>query len=518
MLQLTQFIEKAVRPGVLGLPGRLLEKRCQRDLRAYFITLEGQVLAADLGSLANQPAPQARHIVEMKLSNILRVNSVALRLVLETNLIHAFNVASGQEVITEAYSDDEDRDETGKWTSGGTHSKLGTVAAVGVLAALGLSGAKSLIGTPYSVLTCSQFACALTGHKKMMAPELYAEGKPGKIEDAKNGDIVAFNGSHVAVMTKDGLMDSIPERGVGFVDWSKVSPADPWYKGPIHIIKGKPLGNVKEADEPQPSARPLDDLGITGHDAVTYAEQRAAELVTGINETTLERIADAVAEGIENRLGVPGTSKLIREVMDDMSKFRADMIATTEINSAMSEASLRKIASVGIPYKRWLIADDDADEICTGNADQGAIPVGEAFDSGDFRPPAHPNCRCAVVGARAPEQESFQEYSDDEPRDERGRWSASDSIKVSNKAFETKFGYGTFDKIGKMEVPVKDIVITQEYITQKGIDKYRGKKVSAPILVKRGSKFYVADGHHRIAAAVADGKKVITADVLKYRS
>lgn len=115
-------------------------------------------------------------------------------------------------------------------------------------------------------------------------------------------------------------------------------------------------------------------------------------------------------------------------------------------------------------------------------------------------------------------QAEFAEaYSDDEPRDEKGRWSASDSIKVSDKAFDTKFGYGTFDKLGRMEVPTKNIVITQEYITQKGIDKYKGKsKTEPPILVKRGSKFYVADGHHRIAAAVANGKKSITADILRY--
>ena len=32
-----------------------------------------------------------------------------------------------------------------------------------------------------------------------------------------------------------------------------------------------------------------------------------------------------------------------------------------------------------------------------------SIPVDDDFPSGDERPPAHPNCRCAVTGARAPE-------------------------------------------------------------------------------------------------------------------
>jgi hypothetical protein len=48
--------------------------------------------------------------------------------------------------------------------------------------------------------------------------------------------------------------------------------------------------------------------------------------------------------------------------------------------------------------KAWLTAHDDlVEEICRDNEDAGAIPLEGDFPSGDDCPPAHPNCRCALV-------------------------------------------------------------------------------------------------------------------------
>lgn len=94
--------------------------------------------------------------------------------------------------------------------------------------------AVKLNGTPYSRMTCSQFACLVTGHKAATAKELYDEGKPltGELHD---GDIVCFHGAHVGVWTAEGLMDSTPERGVGLV--TKINRFDPWYAGSIRIVR-----------------------------------------------------------------------------------------------------------------------------------------------------------------------------------------------------------------------------------------------------------------------------------------
>jgi len=141
---------------------------------------------------------------------------------------------------------------------------------------------------------------------------------------------------------------------------------------------------------------------ITSEEAAVYAEQQAAQLVTGINDTTQSLIADAVSKGIEDQLGVPGTASLIRDTLDSMTTYRSRMIASTEMNDAMSEAMIRKLGRIGIQYKRWITAGACCDA-CADNEDDGPIPIEDEFSSGDDRPPAHPNCRCAVVGARAPE-------------------------------------------------------------------------------------------------------------------
>ena len=49
--------------------------------------------------------------------------------------------------------------------------------------------------------------------------------------------------------------------------------------------------------------------------------------------------------------------------------------------------------------KEWTTAEDDlVSEDCEANGDQGPIGIDEAFDSGDDAPPAHPQCRCVLVG------------------------------------------------------------------------------------------------------------------------
>lgn len=153
----------------------------------------------------------------------------------------------------------------------------------------------------------------------------------------------------------------------------------------------------------------LDKLEASGKEAADYAAKRAATLVKDLNKTTIQRIADAVSKAIEDRLGVGGANRLIREVVEDMSTARAKVIASTEMNDAMSEAALRKIKRLEIEWKQ-IILSDDACEICQSIADDGPVPVDEPFvdkDGEEYdRTPIHPNCRCATTGARAPKGEA----------------------------------------------------------------------------------------------------------------
>jgi SPP1 gp7 family putative phage head morphogenesis protein len=156
-----------------------------------------------------------------------------------------------------------------------------------------------------------------------------------------------------------------------------------------------------EAERSGVTGGSLDRLGQTGQNAADYAAEHAGSLIADLDATTLARLQAVVAEAIEERLGVDVLARNIRAEVMDMSVNRARSIATTEMNKAMSQATLDKLAGMEVEYKQWLPVADPC-PICSANADQGAIPVDEDFDSGDAAPPAHPNCRCAVAGARPP--------------------------------------------------------------------------------------------------------------------
>jgi hypothetical protein len=176
------------------------------------------------------------------------------------------------------------------------------------------------------------------------------------------------------------------------------------------MLKGDRVHQFAEADDT--SDDPADPFAIpsnaspamlTGDEAALWASIHAGEQVSGINDTTMELIANAVEQGIEDNLGVPGTARLIKDVIDTMTTSRSQMIASTEMNSAFSEATLRKLDRLNVEYKQWITSPGNVCDECSENEDASPIPLDEDFPSGDSAPPAHPNCRCAVTGARSPE-------------------------------------------------------------------------------------------------------------------
>jgi len=78
-----------------------------------------------------------------------------------------------------------------------------------------------------------------------------------------------------------------------------------------------------------------------------------------------------------------------------MSKVRAETIARTETCDALESAFMDRAKDMGVTGKEWIVTDPCP--ICQANGDAGAIPLNDVFPSGDMRPPAHPNCRCALA-------------------------------------------------------------------------------------------------------------------------
>jgi SPP1 gp7 family putative phage head morphogenesis protein len=106
-------------------------------------------------------------------------------------------------------------------------------------------------------------------------------------------------------------------------------------------------------------------------------------------------VADALANGWTN---AELASKLEQNYA--FSPERAMTIARTETIRASNTGTLIGFKESGVVLKKeWSTAQDDlVSEDCTENEDEGPIDLDAAFSSGDDAPPAHPNCRCALVG------------------------------------------------------------------------------------------------------------------------
>jgi len=127
--------------------------------------------------------------------------------------------------------------------------------------------------------------------------------------------------------------------------------------------------------------------------SLDYAKDRSAEMVGKkwvdgklvdnpdaqwvITDSTRDELRGLVADVQSGDLKLTDLPQAIRDATA-FSPERASMIARTEIMAANGP-------------------DDEACEICLGNADDGDIEVDAEFSSGDDAPPAHPNCECVII-------------------------------------------------------------------------------------------------------------------------
>ena len=143
--------------------------------------------------------------------------------------------------------------------------------------------------------------------------------------------------------------------------------------------------------------RPIYFEGPPVQAAIKYAQRRAAKLVTAMDDETKQRLARIIADGIENKRGVPGLARDIRTQFDDMSRYRSKLIARTETADSLSQGAVDRMESMGVTGKSWVTFHPCP--ICEENEAAGVIPMDSEFPSGHMRPPAHPACRCALAPA-----------------------------------------------------------------------------------------------------------------------
>lgn len=137
-----------------------------------------------------------------------------------------------------------------------------------------------------------------------------------------------------------------------------------------------------------------------GHAQLALAQRLPglrASYADTMTATLLARIAAVLANGVTRGETI---ETLARAILDELrDEQRAHRIALTELTSASSTVALAVYRLAGIHSTLWA-TDENPCPVCIENENQGPIPVGMPFASGDLAPPAHPNCRCAPIPVR----------------------------------------------------------------------------------------------------------------------
>lgn len=124
--------------------------------------------------------------------------------------------------------------------------------------------------------------------------------------------------------------------------------------------------------------------------------------IKAITNTRMEQLADALAVGFDNGDSAETIAKAITPILDNKS--RALMIADTEMARAATAGAYGFYKEANEEYVRWSpLRDKRVCAQCAANRDAGPVKVDGLFPSGVTGPPAHPNCRCALLPADPPD-------------------------------------------------------------------------------------------------------------------
>jgi hypothetical protein len=134
------------------------------------------------------------------------------------------------------------------------------------------------------------------------------------------------------------------------------------------------------------------------------ANNSLSKLTGGLNETSIDRLQDALADAWDKGGSFDSMVQAIEDTYDDFTTTRAELIAQTEANDAYSDARHEIASQLGLDEKRW-DPDGEACPECQANADAGWLDIDDEFPSGDDAPTAHPGCDCSC---------DYRKSSDDE--------------------------------------------------------------------------------------------------------
>lgn len=121
----------------------------------------------------------------------------------------------------------------------------------------------------------------------------------------------------------------------------------------------------------------------------SYASLWSAEIA----DTVLDRLAAVLAKGGDKASVTDGLTAVMKD------EPAARRIVLTEATRAIAAAAYERYRASSTDQVRWVTEGPDPCPACIANERSGAHFLGSPFPSGDIAPPAHPNCRCALIPA-----------------------------------------------------------------------------------------------------------------------
>ena len=129
----------------------------------------------------------------------------------------------------------------------------------------------------------------------------------------------------------------------------------------------------------------------------SYLTDHSLTKLTGdFEETTVERLRNALADAYDKGADFEGLVDAIKEEYAGFSDVRAGMIAQTEMNAAYNAGRKQLGLDMGFNEKSWDPDGTACEEICVPNVLDGWIDIDGEFELGDSEPPGHPNCDCSL--------------------------------------------------------------------------------------------------------------------------
>jgi len=130
--------------------------------------------------------------------------------------------------------------------------------------------------------------------------------------------------------------------------------------------------------------------------ASRWSLEYAFDLVRQLKETTRQRLRREISRFIENGETV---NQLAKRLAPLFGEERARLIAETETTRAFAEGNMEGWKETGvIKMREWRTARDELVCPICGPLSGKVVGMDEEFAPGIMSPPAHPRCRCWIVG------------------------------------------------------------------------------------------------------------------------